>query len=163
MQGLKLVLKILTGIPLILVSGIGLLITLLMGKFLFAICFLLLLVAYFAICRWDHQRDTLKLREAVQARGMTLDYFVSYLDNGVVIDMTQQKLLVGNLKSENILSFNEIKSIEREDVMVGSNMKYRLIAYTHNFDTPRVGAGFANEKNTRDMAFAKISAALRFF
>lgn len=162
MQGFKLFLKIFTGIPLVLVSAVGVLITLMMGKFFYAVCFLLLLIAYFVICRWDHQRDTSKLRDALHARGMTLDYFVNYLDNGVVIDMTQQKLLIGNLKSEKILSFSEIKSIEREDVMMGSNMKYRLIAYTNDFDTPRVGAGFANDKNTRDVAFAKLSAALKF-
>lgn len=162
MQGFKLVLKIMTGIPLILISVMGLLITLIMGKFFYAICFVLLLVAYFAICGWDHQRDIRRLRESVQVRGMDLDYFVSYLDNGVVIDLAQQKVLVGNLKNEKILSFNEIKSIEREDLQVGSNMKFRILVNTHDFETPRVGAGFAGEKNTRDAAFAKLSAALKF-
>lgn len=92
---------------------------------------------------------------------MTLDYFVSYLENGVAIDLTQQKVLVGNLKKGKILSFDEVKSIEWEDAPYQGKMKFNVYVNTNYFEVPRLGAGFASHKNMRDTSYAKLSAALK--
>jgi hypothetical protein len=161
MQAFKLFLKMFIGGPLIVVACFALLGTLIGGEYLYAVGIVVLLIAYFAFWGWDEQRDARKLREAVQARGLNLDYFVNYLDGGVVIDLANEKVLVGNLKAGVILSFAEVKSVEWEDTPFKGKMKHNLYVNTHSFDNPRVGAGFAGNKSMRDTAYAKLSAALK--
>lgn len=161
MQGFKLFLKMFIGGPLIVVGLITLLGTLIGGEYLYALGIVALLIAFLALWGWDEQRDASKLRDAVRARGLNLDYFVNYLDGGVVIDLANEKVLVGNLKSGKILSFADVKSVEWEDTPFQGKLKYNLYLNTHDFHNPRVGAGFAGKKGMRDAALAKLSTALK--
>lgn len=161
MQELKLFLKKLIGIPLLVIAFLGMVLTISGGVFLNAFWFALFIAVLFALDHWDDKRDTRNLRKAVEARGMRLDYFVNYLSNGVAIDLANEKLLVGNLKGGKILNFADVKSVEWEDNPFNRKWIHNVYVNTHDFDTPRVGAGFAGNKNMRDDACAKLSAALK--
>lgn len=160
MHAFKLFLKMFIGGPLVVICSVGLIGTLIGGEYLHALAIVLLLVAYFAFWGWDEQRYIRNLRKAVEARGLNLDYFVNYLDGGVVIDLVNQKVLIGNLRRGPILNFTDVKSVEWEDAQFKGRIKHDLYANTANFDAPRVGAGFASNRRLRDTAYAKLSAAL---
>ena len=161
MHAFKQILKTFIGSLLMVVGCIALVGTLIGGAYYHALGIAVALVAYLVISGWDNLRDERKFREAVQARGLNLDYFVRYFDGGVVIDLDHRKLLVGNLKNGKILSFDDVKTVEWEDTPMHNRMKFNIYVNTHDFETPRVGAGFAGNKAMRDAAYAKLSAALK--
>lgn len=146
MQSIKLFLKLFIGGPLTIICLFGLLGTLIGGEYLYAFGIVAFLFSFFWLCSWDSQRDEKKLKETVLSRGLNIDYMANYLGGGVVIDLKNEKLLVGNLKSGKILDFSEVKNIEWEDTPFHNKMKYNLYVNTNNFDTPRLGAGFAGNK-----------------
>lgn len=162
MHAFKHFLKMFITGPLLVIACFALLGTLIGGEYLYAVGIVLSLIAYFAFWGWVDQRDTRKLREAVEARGLNPDYFVHYLDGGVAIDLAGEKVLVGNLKAGKIFSFADIKTVESENAPYHDKVKYNIYLNTHNFDTPRVGVGFAGDKAMRDAAYAKLNAALKF-
>lgn len=162
MQFIKLFLKMFIGVPLTIIGLLGLLGSLIDGEYLSAFGIVLFLLLFFWICGWDSRRDEKKLKETVLSRGLKIDYMASYLGGGIVIDLKNEKLVVGNLKAGKILNFNEVKSIEWKDTPYHNKMKYSLYVNTNNFETPQLGAGFAGDKGMRDAAYAKLSAALKF-
>jgi hypothetical protein len=161
MKVVKLFLKTFIGGPLLIFGPIVFIAMIVGEEYLIAFWTLVLIIAFFALSGWDNQRDERKLKEIISSRGINIDYWATYLDAGVVIDLSKEKLLVGNLKSGKILDFSEVKNIEWEDAPYSNTMKYNIYVNTNNFEAPRLGVGFAGHKKLRDTAYAKLSAALK--
>ncbi|TBU77177.1 hypothetical protein [Phytopseudomonas daroniae] len=161
MAALKLFLKLFIGVPLFIIGGIGLLGTLIGGQFQAALGIVAALAAFASICVWDSKRSQAKYRKVAERRGLTLDYFANYLDAGVVIDRQKRQLLLGKFDGGKIISFDDARSAEWEDLPYGGKMKYLLHVNTGDFDTPRLSVGFSGQKALRDQAYSKLMAALK--
>lgn len=160
MAMLKLFLKMFIGGPLFVIGAIGILGTLIGGEYLITLAIVAVLAGFVALCSWDDKRSLMRYRETAQRRGLRLDYFVNYLDAGIVIDREKRQLLIGKFKDAKVLGFDEVSSTEWEDVPYSGKLKYVLHVNTRNFDYPRLGVGFAGHKALRDQAYAKLVAAL---
>lgn len=125
-------------------------------------CILLLLV-FFGLAGWVEACSTENLAKNIASRGIKADFFSHLNGQGVVIDLTNKKLLVGHLDRTLILEFANVTQIIYEDVVPrGKNFTaYDLKVRTNNFNAPILSARFLRQ-DQRDEAYAKLHTALGF-
>jgi hypothetical protein len=161
MRALKFFIKSFIALPLLVLGSIGTLGMLVGGEYLIALGVVLFMLFFFALCGWDAERDEEKAKKSILSRGVYIDFIADYLGSGVVIDLKNEKILVGNFKTGKITDFKDVKNIEWEDAPYKGTMKYNIHINTDNFEHPRLSAYFGGNKGMRDTAYAKLSAALK--
>lgn len=162
MQFIKLFLKIFIGVPLTIILVIMIAQALTESRVLDAAEYAFYLIIFFGICILDTRRSNNRILNSLKSRGINIDFIVSYVGGGVVIDLANEQILVGNLLTATPVKFSEVVRVECENAVVFDKCKYNLFVNTNNFHSPRVGAGFAGDRASRDLAFAKLNAALKF-
>ena len=102
-----------------------------------------------------------RLIKRANSLGVNSEYVSLYGDNGLIIDNTNKKIFAGTKKNGKVFNYDDVSSIEREDVPFGSTKKCVIHINTLDFDTPRVTVGYADFSGQRDRAFSKLRAALK--
>lgn len=139
---------------------IGVIVSLAHGSYFIA------LAIFVSFCAWGNflakyqEREINELKNIIASRGLNIDFLNQTAGVGVVIDMANKKLLMGDLKTATIVGFDEIKSIECEDVPRGNRIEYSICAYTNSFEVPRVGLAFNVDRDARNLIYAKLRAAI---
>ncbi|AGQ92337.1 MULTISPECIES: hypothetical protein [Vibrio harveyi group] len=102
-----------------------------------------------------------RLKKRAASLGVNPEYVSLYADNGLVIDNTNKKIFAGTKKHGKVFNYDDVSSIELEDIPFGRTKKCVIHINTLDFDTPRVTVGYADFSGQRDRAFSKLRAALK--
>lgn len=110
---------------------------------------------------WDGKHEKSCFTKHASSQGINPEYIGSYGDNGIAIDNTNKKVFAGEINKGKVFDYSDISSIQWEDRIAGSHIKYLIHINTTDFDSPKLTIGFAGDMGVRDQAYAKLRAALK--